>query len=84
MFAGQAGLSLEVLNLLVMADKTVPTREQLKKLKVATLRQRLSKLSLPQAGMLPACSVNLRCLDTFLILPNSLRKRYVLLVSVSM
>ena len=33
-----------------MSEKVIPTREELKKLKVVTLRQRLSKLSLPQAG----------------------------------
>ena len=35
---------------IVMADKDVPTRDELKKLKVTQLRHRLSKLSLPQAG----------------------------------
>ena len=33
-----------------MSEKEIPTREELKKLKVVNLRQRLSKLSLPQGG----------------------------------
>ena len=33
-----------------MADQGIPTKEQLKKLRVVELRQRLSKLSLPQGG----------------------------------
>ena len=34
----------------VMSEKPIPTREELKKLKVVNLRQKLSKLSLPQGG----------------------------------
>ena len=33
-----------------MSEKPIPTREELKKLKVVNLRQKLSKLSLPQGG----------------------------------
>lgn len=33
-----------------MSEKEIPTRDELKKLKVVNLRQRLSKLSLPQGG----------------------------------